>query len=1528
VTPPAARRGAPGERAARRRGSVLVLVVTLLSILFVMGVAFLATMNFEADRLASESRRQRTELGAEALIDDAGALLRDGLMSDAEQPFAGNDAGASLTGFAQLPGWHDVSSPIEPFVRFDGRVDWPWFVDARTGDATQGVCILGNPGDPTATADASCSSDAECPSGRCKEVFTCVGGPNSGAICQPDFDCPGGLCDTQSGNGVCKGGAKAQNPQSPPSPCSPNLSCPAGACVRAPFGGPRWRGAELDTTWRPGTIHFLTVCQSGARAGMSCRSDNDCGNGTDRCISIRNLCVDGARDGQTCLVANDCPNGTCTAESVVVVDADGDGMVDAVEVPAGDIGFSPEQVEQISTVVNGSADTSGRVFVGLRIVPHGGMVNLNDAHPLLIENALNINSVFDDPDPRNGRPLIRPAKQQVFYTPQQEEPALRRRGIFPARLMPPTRLQGDPLVSPDLRAGDPFGGADMPLQLFPPTLPRGSFETVFQGEHRFWPVHSDEPLYASDLNSPGYWFARMEPFVSFNFDPTESEYDRRHLVTTVSHDALLARGGRLVVDEQPRDVRDLMMQVNGDFQGNCNVVPFEYPDYPHDIPNNTKPNEQDAVCECPDLKVCSFDPRKGRLQLSLAWMDEALERWRSNPNDLPFNPQQRKRLIYDVFYLLLNNAAGPAWDDVVCTVPGDCDAQTERCSGDLNKPGLCVDRVLNLPRHQARATRTAASLTANLLDYMDNRVCVGGEFDGAGCANDRDCGGGSAFCGPADAPTRVAIRSFDFGGGVCVGKPGATYVGEYCRTNDDCKDPTNNVLSATCSNFSPSTEIRSCSGGDKEGRLCTAHADCQSNGPLGSGACVATVGRKINISATPTTDTRFEYVYGLERQPFITEVATVTDTETGDEKLIGWAVELFNPTDAPIPMAGVYELVEVDANQKVTNRIPLDQTIPPGRFALFVTGGPFEVDVDNPPDGSTVKLDSTVRLGFRDGSTLYLVATSSYAKPAGSMRFVTVPVSVVVDAFVVKGLVIGRDKNNAPPDGWDIRDGTMVASLQRPVLSTSPWSAPIPETVESSGDQSDNGAIDDIAETLGAFNTNSSITTIHPVEIRFANTGSFTQPDPTLPRGDINEKAVAFPTTGSLLLLMRYANHSLDDLQMPSHGNPNAAANPVVLNDRLAFTAWLNDSTVLKDSNGGIIATINAREQIDNGRMPVFDVGTTASGRQYAANHRPAWQSAPRRPGGVANLPWGQLVFDYFTALPLHNRGPFRPDPFDNNAPIGAPGSQPRVDQRGLRVHGRIDLNAAPWTVLRGLPFIPLEQVPNVYRDRFRLLLFGANAGPLTDGVAQQLGEDLAQAIVAYREAREGVPNATPSTGDYGRLGVGRSYLDANPAFRRGTGFLTVGELANVRHLFAAKTNPGQPLVNPAGRASLFRFDNGRVVFNRDDLDRDGNPGPAYDANQDDYILAIGQLASLGDWVTVRSDVFTVYGVVRGEIDPSFAGSVPDLNEAEIRAIDDVDTRALRFQETVDRLPTFLGARTPARVGNRTLAKYKDVQSD
>ena len=1512
-----------------RRGSVLVLVMTLLSILFVIGVAFLATMNFEADLIAAEKLRAKSQAGTDAVTGAMAQALVNGFMANSEVPFGDESAGSSVTGFAALPGWHDTTSPIEPNeqgvdpVTGNPVVVFPWVTDPQAMSKTPfaGPTFLG------------ASINTEWMDGEAQVVQTlahlCRGGINSGAPCVNDAGCPPGpatsqgtcspevarLCvDSGTYDGTpCVDDAGCRAPGSP----AGSETCSGGRCV----GGTN-AGGNCDPTLpadcpsgacRPPSVEYTRVCPAGVNEGLPCYSDENCG-----CADLRNcpaeercfVCIGGAKDGESCdpIIPGYCPDGDC-GQPITPVDADGDGVVDSIQVNAKTMGFSPSQLAEISSAVNPPTKKNGKVFIALRIVPHGGMVNLNDAHPKLIETVLHVPSLGDPNTSAYGNFYHRPTKAALFeaYSPATEEPGLRRRGLLPPRKISPSRLIGNGFLAQAALIARPNADGDMPQQLLPYSLksPRG-FESVVEGKHRFWPFlpHPDkrgnnllafEESIPGDLDSPPLWRSRMEPFTANAVAERSSrltvpiadydylEYDKRHLVTTISHDDLLSRGGSVYTPTGKKDIREAMIEANWTEPLACSTgvyLPFEYADYPTDIKNGTKPDLDGTkiLCECPNSTACEFDRRKGRLQLSLPWLDHAFNSARPLPDNLIL-VEQRNRIIYDAFMMLLNNASGPAWDGKCRTsgsggtFGGDC-LPWESCEPlGVGDQGTCVDRILNQPHRLAMISRTAASLTANMIDYMDVDTI----------------------------PTRIALRSFDFSeGATCVG---GSHPGVPCPNgNVDCLDLTPGGTNHGVCTFATAE----CFGGPNAGMLCpSGNVDCP------DGRCITpTAGRDINISTTGTP--RNVYVYGLEPQPFITEVAVSTDN-TGNA-LDARAIEIFNPTNTAIPLSG-YSLVEVDPASLARPRFhQLSGGLAPQAFTVVRTDPGNELvplaGTDGPP------LLPPNDLQFNSGWIIYLVRQLNNAYPTSPGATTFVPTDVVVDQFLVAGSTLGMLAATPAPNDF--------ITLERTARAAAPWTAPVPNVVERVQVLQTGGP-----PTLGIFNTSGDPKT-HNVELFFASTGTFTEPvNPST--GDYR---TAFPTTGSMLLLPRHANRSLDDL------------GPTTLKG-LAFTPWLDRSYSAftgENSTGQLIVGADGpagtgileREQIDNGRMPIFDIGTkvvaTGGGATfYSAHHVPARttaddKSTSGRPGEVANLPWGQLVFDYFTALPLRNPGPYRSDDLGLK---GLPDSQPRVDLGGLRVHGRIDLNSAPWTVMRGLPLMSLARFPggdplvDGIREKLQSALtpeyYDVNVpGPvsavITNLEAGILFDERAQGIAAYREAREAVPVAVsgglPVTGDYSTPLAGRSWSDIDPAFRRGMGFLTVGELANVRF------DDGSGAVPPAN--FLYRIDRG--VVKRDIT------GTGYAASAHNFLDAAATLIALGDWVTVRSQVSTVYGVIRGEEDETIVDTDPK-KQSRLRR-QDLQSRSLRFQETLDRLPTFLGAQRPARIGERVIGKYQDFQND
>jgi hypothetical protein len=216
---------------------------------------------------------------------------------------------------------------------------------------------------------------------------------------------------------------------------------------------------------------------------------------------------------------------------------------------------------------------------------------------------------------------------------------------------------------------------------------------------------------------------------------------------------------------------------------------------------------------------------------------------------------------------------------------------------------------------------------------------------------------------------------------------------------------------------------------------------------------------------------------------------------------------------------------------------------------------------------------------------------------------------------------------------------------------------------------------------------------------------------------------------------------------------------------------------------------------------------------------------------------------------------------------------------------------------------------------------------------------------VAYRDARR-IPPAGPAgvveTGDFRGRDPGNAAVFPPPPgggdfrvgeFRRGSGFLSVGELANVRspdvHYSSSDTGGSSfdPYANSDGdEMNRWRIDGSAIGRKYDDpafapKDAGGNPLIGYPA--EDYVHAVGLLVSLGDWVTTRSNVWTVYGTLRGDTQAAVDSGMPAL-----QAISEINRRAIRFEETVDRLPSALKPGTPPRrIGARTVGAYNDTRA-
>ncbi len=652
------------------------------------------------------------------------------------------------------------------------------------------------------------------------------------------------------------------------------------------------------------------------------------------------------------------------------------------------------------------------------------------------------------------------------------------------------------------------------------------------------------------------------------------------------------------------------------------------------------------------------------------------------------------------------------------------------------------------------------------------------------------------------------------------------------------------------------------------------------------------------LGADSSVATNTLVAYGFERQPFITELYLKTAFEVTDDTLkkdeSSFAIELYNPysTALTIP-ANTFYLQDKTATLGSGNdatvfkegvaimlpRLPLTKVpalqIPAGGYATLYSSGFMQPSAS----GTVVELASQGGnlWGFDDASRIQLMRAINTG---------TGVVNIAIDEFDVRGHV------TPSPDPVRTQLIGEIRSWQRDTTASSAvsfWRCTVPVAGELN---STNLNVTNQAGTTSAYEN----TTVYPVHLDVANTGLFT---------------TAFPTTGAMLLMSRMA-HVYD----PS--DPAGASTP--------WTSPFNSlhvNLVGHDPSGNPHNIANEYNQIDNGRMPVFDLyaldpdsaPNPADQELFPPRYHmvPGWNSTapahvPGRSDGLEALPWGQLLFDYFTAIPLFPC----PDPADSLDPT-CEFTYPPVDQEGLRVSGRIDINTASWRVLAGLPMIPSDRfdtwLNSTYPDTLRTL---TGAWPAV------LGDDLAQGIVAYREARG------PAQLPWG-YAIVDDYLTARDPHasdadqtefhpRHGYGFLTVGELLNVRA-------DEEPYINARVDSSLRDNDDGAAVQSTYD---------GTDVTQC-FEKAVANLVMLEDWVTTKSHVFTIYGVIRGAYVPQPESGVTNFTEIQdLSAISRqaVDQRAIRFQTTVDRLPMYFGAERPERIGAMTVEKYSDLRSN
>lgn len=353
----------------------------------------------------------------------------------------------------------------------------------------------------------------------------------------------------------------------------------------------------------------------------------------------------------------------------------------------------------------------------------------------------------------------------------------------------------------------------------------------------------------------------------------------------------------------------------------------------------------------------------------------------------------------------------------------------------------------------------------------------------------------------------------------------------------------------------------------------------------------------------------------------------------------------------------------------------------------------------------------------------------------------------------------------------------------------------------------------------------------------------------------------AFPTVGFLLFVPRFT-HIADVSSGAAVYKPMTR----VLHEQ--FRAQSGNS--FTDANGnGRLDEVAA----DFGHMPVLDNRQDVRG-----------QGAPLRQSDssfvderLGRVPWGLLVFDYFTTINPRGRDDI-------------PGNEDDIDPR--KIPGRLNVNAAPWYLLAGLPIIDPTNAAFIDRGaspafwdtsagmltglgddvRPRFIGVDENSGnvrttpielPYFDSSigTYRLGPHLAQAAAAYRDRLQyvdddplegtayweahkrngtlsGVGTFTPYRDNAAITGLPPRYGQIRGAGTSGpfkAGFLSLGELLNVAGFDA--TPPDGP--------------NSRVLR------------VPSTADEGDFLKSVSLLALLDThFLTTRSNTFTAYVTV------------------------------------------------------------------
>lgn len=698
--------------------------------------------------------------------------------------------------------------------------------------------------------------------------------------------------------------------------------------------------------------------------------------------------------------------------------------------------------------------------------------------------------------------------------------------------------------------------------------------------------------------------------------------------------------------------------------------------------------------------------------------------------------------------------------------------------------------------------------------------------------------------------------------------------------------------------------------------------------------------------APPSTEANPEFeVVGIEKQPYITEAyakmvqwynpGPPAKVETYASECL-FAVEIYNPYNATLDLSK-YKLNgnTIDTTLKHPNDSAWDATIQPYSYLVFVNqtadlsgnaGGTGKNRPFDPYDASRVvvmsnlKLSTDAAIGGLDYAKLERMTDDMQVLSNDLAGTYVPPSTIVVDQIGPENLdniTLGaipqlapdgspttktvrhtslqrhKEKDPANPIQWHF-----TMALQKGFESAPPTGSTVPAgcdpnvftpndyhgllNADGSSTSFPDSDDDNVSETSLLCQdsdtaackpaTSDRFYNVPPMPIIVADSGL-----DTTTTGSTTGCA-AFPTTGSLLLVTRNGHLSYDGV------DPRKLSKPL---QPLSVSSVADTSTLMK---------------LDHGHMPVWD------GLHVCKDIQPD----PRfndMPQGRFDVPWGQMVFTYFTALPLEE---LTLATFLNatdevtyeNKYIQWYGNSalsyslyPMVERvtdassiYGPRVRGRININIAPWWVLDGLPvlpdvvptagnkpvtMLPVQELQSGQIDRSDATAFPVNVNSSTIVQAGQrpgrlmsylltektqlsttttvttISPTLARYMVSYREKR---PVNLPGVTELMAL------ASPEPDYVQNPGYVTPGAICNIIPrlplLGSVQGGSGPTLLSPMVVGDL------RVAPQPDLL----GSTPAYMLSRPfaylGYLQMIAPIVRLQDWVTTKSHVYTVYNLV------------------------------------------------------------------